>query len=109
MSGNGDVRMTVRRHTRALKNVTRCELRGKIRRPVRHSFHETFFPMGIKIVACPRCGCPVEWTPASKFRPFCSERCKTRDLGAWAAEEYRIESELPDEEAEVPTLDRTDT
>ena len=65
--------------------------------------------MAINIVACPRCGCPVEWKPASKFRPFCSERCKTRDLGAWAAEEYRIASELPDEETQVPTLDRSDT
>lgn len=64
--------------------------------------------MGIKIVACPRCGNPVEWTTASPFRPFCSERCKTRDLGAWAAGEYRIESELPDDETEFPPLERTD-
>ena len=27
---------------------------------------------------------PVEWTPASRWRPFCSERCKMIDLGAWA-------------------------
>ncbi|MCZ2175771.1 MAG: DNA gyrase inhibitor YacG, partial [Burkholderiales bacterium] len=24
------------------------------------------------------------------FRPFCSERCRNIDLGAWAAEEYRV-------------------
>ena len=41
-------------------------------------------------VRCPQCGAPVEWTPASKFRPFCSERCKTLDLGAWASEAYRV-------------------
>jgi len=27
------------------------------------------------------------------FRPFCSERCKMLDLGAWAKEEYRIEGD----------------
>jgi len=24
------------------------------------------------------------------FRPFCSERCKLIDLGAWANDEYRL-------------------
>jgi endogenous inhibitor of DNA gyrase (YacG/DUF329 family) len=32
----------------------------------------------------------VPWTPESAFRPFCSERCCSIDLGAWAAEEYRV-------------------
>jgi uncharacterized protein len=54
-------------------------------------------PMAIKIVACPRCGTPVEWVPESRFRPFCSERCKTGDLGAWAAGEYRIPGEVADD------------
>ena len=27
---------------------------------------------------------------ASRWRPFCSERCRTIDLGAWAAEAYRV-------------------
>jgi endogenous inhibitor of DNA gyrase (YacG/DUF329 family) len=58
--------------------------------------------MAIKIVACPHCGTAVEWVPASKFRPFCSERCKMLDLGAWANEEYRIQSEVPDKESETP-------
>ena len=44
----------------------------------------------LKVVACPHCGKPVEWTPASRARPFCSERCKTIDLGAWASEAYRV-------------------
>ena len=51
-----------------------------------------------KLVTCPRCGKSVEWTAASKFRPFCSERCKTRDLGAWANDEYRIGGGAPEEE-----------
>jgi uncharacterized protein len=50
-----------------------------------------------RTVACPTCGAPVEWTPAARFRPFCSERCKLIDLGAWAAETYRVPlAESPD-------------
>jgi len=42
------------------------------------------------IVNCPQCDQPVIWDSTSKFRPFCSERCKLNDLGQWAAESYRI-------------------
>jgi len=50
-----------------------------------------------RVVACPQCGRPVEWVAASSWRPFCSERCKTIDLGAWAAETYRVPAvEAPD-------------
>lgn len=41
-------------------------------------------------VSCPTCGKSVEWTEANAHRPFCSERCKTVDLGAWAAERYKV-------------------
>jgi endogenous inhibitor of DNA gyrase (YacG/DUF329 family) len=44
----------------------------------------------VRTVACPNCGKAVEWTPASRFRPFCSERCRLIDLGAWATESYRV-------------------
>jgi endogenous inhibitor of DNA gyrase (YacG/DUF329 family) len=43
-----------------------------------------------RTVKCPQCRVDVPWTPASKWRPFCSERCKTLDLGAWASEAYRV-------------------
>ncbi len=43
-----------------------------------------------RTVSCPRCGAPVPWGAQSRFRPFCSERCKLIDLGAWASEEYRV-------------------
>lgn len=46
-----------------------------------------------KRVKCPTCGKPVAWTPDAKWRPFCSERCRLIDLGAWAAEEHRIPGE----------------
>jgi endogenous inhibitor of DNA gyrase (YacG/DUF329 family) len=32
----------------------------------------------------------VDWTPGARWRPFCSERCKLIDFGAWANESYRI-------------------
>ena len=43
----------------------------------------------LRRVACPTCGKAVAWNAESRFRPFCSERCKLIDLGAWASESYR--------------------
>ena len=48
-------------------------------------------------VNCPTCGTKVEWTEAAKFRPFCSERCKQIDLGAWAEEQYKIPGKAPED------------
>ncbi len=48
------------------------------------------------VVDCPTCGKKVAWVAANKYRPFCSERCKLIDLGAWAEEKYTIESSEPD-------------
>ncbi|WP_139172866.1 DNA gyrase inhibitor YacG [Marinobacter sp. AC-23] len=44
-------------------------------------------------VECPTCKKSVEWTDTNTWRPFCSERCKLIDLGAWANEEYRVPAE----------------
>jgi hypothetical protein len=41
-------------------------------------------------VKCPTCRRPVEWSPASLFRPFCSDRCRLIDLGAWLTEQHKI-------------------
>lgn len=43
-----------------------------------------------RTVTCPTCGKAVLWEAHNRFRPFCSERCRLIDLGAWAAEEYRV-------------------
>ena len=43
-----------------------------------------------RLVACPQCGRNVVWDAANRYRPFCSERCRLIDLGAWANENYRI-------------------
>lgn len=46
------------------------------------------------IVDCPTCGKKVEWLDTNKYRPFCSDRCKQIDLGAWAEEKYVIPGAL---------------
>jgi uncharacterized protein len=53
-------------------------------------------------VKCPTCGKRVEYE-GNEFRPFCSERCKLLDFGAWASEEYSLpveESSLTEEDLE---------
>lgn len=44
------------------------------------------------VVKCPRCGKETEFQ-GNEFRPFCSERCKMLDFGAWADEEYALPAE----------------
>jgi len=43
------------------------------------------------VVNCPTCGKSVLWNESSRYRPFCSDRCKLIDLGEWAAEEKVIQ------------------
>jgi endogenous inhibitor of DNA gyrase (YacG/DUF329 family) len=35
----------------------------------------------------------VEFSPASQYRPFCSDRCRLIDLGAWLTEQHKIPEE----------------
>jgi endogenous inhibitor of DNA gyrase (YacG/DUF329 family) len=49
-----------------------------------------------RVLACPACGKSTAFTPSNRWRPFCSERCRMTDLGAWASESYRIPAK-PDE------------
>lgn len=48
-----------------------------------------------KTVACPACGGPSLYAASNRFRPFCSERCRQVDLGAWASEEFRVPTSPP--------------
>ena len=43
---------------------------------------------------CPTCGTPTEYQD-NPYRPFCSERCKLLDFGAWVNEEYAVPAEEP--------------
>jgi len=42
-----------------------------------------------KNIRCPHCRRPASWE-GNPHRPFCSERCRMLDFGAWADEDYRI-------------------
>lgn len=53
-------------------------------------------------VKCPTCRKEIPWEN-NPHRPFCSDRCRLIDLGAWIQERYRIpgqelESNLGDDE-----------
>ncbi|PHV10349.1 DNA gyrase inhibitor YacG [Chitinimonas sp. BJB300] len=55
-----------------------------------------------KQIYCPTCGGLVLWSIENQWRPFCTERCKQCDLGAWASEQYRVPGDilhLQDEES----------
>jgi endogenous inhibitor of DNA gyrase (YacG/DUF329 family) len=58
----------------------------------------------VKTVPCPTCQRPVEWSDASTFRPFCSERCRLIDFGAWVSGRRAISGEdlpvAPDDAAD---------
>ncbi|WP_182406550.1 DNA gyrase inhibitor YacG [Psychrobacter sp. GP33] len=46
-----------------------------------------------KTYPCPQCGTHTAWQD-NKSKPFCGERCKLIDLGAWASEEYTLPAEV---------------
>jgi hypothetical protein len=51
----------------------------------------------IKSLRCPTCRTIVQ-TKDEHF-PFCSERCRTIDLGKWASGAYKVSSPINDPEA----------
>jgi len=53
-------------------------------------------------VKCPTCGRETEWSDDAPFRPFCSERCRLIDLGAWLTEQRAIPGD-----AHTPTDEQT--
>ncbi|MBC7216339.1 MAG: DNA gyrase inhibitor YacG [Burkholderiaceae bacterium] len=50
-------------------------------------------------VICPACGGDSIYGPNNPYRPFCCERCKQIDLGAWASESFRVPTEAPPDDA----------
>jgi uncharacterized protein len=47
---------------------------------------------------CPICKQPVDSETSPEF-PFCSDRCRERDLGNWAMEKYKVA---------VPSMDESE-
>ena len=58
-------------------------------------------------VVCPICRKPLP--ELAEHFPFCSERCRMADLGAWAAEKYVVKGEQCSEQADsAPTKIETE-
>jgi len=51
---------------------------------------------------CPTCKRELTWSEEFPWRPFCCERCKLVDLGAWLANARGIPGEEVDPEAIDP-------
>ena len=47
-------------------------------------------PVKRRIIRCPGCGGDSVYAVSNPWRPFCSERCRGADFGAWASEGYRV-------------------
>ena len=52
-------------------------------------------------VRCPNCGGDALWAPENPWRPFCSERCKQIDLGAWASESFCLSAGSAENEKDL--------
>ncbi|HEX4895291.1 MAG TPA: DNA gyrase inhibitor YacG [Solimonas sp.] len=51
-----------------------------------------------RIAACPQCGDSTRLDTGNPHRPFCSERCRLVDLGAWFSGQYGVaaDDQTPD-------------
>jgi len=61
-----------------------------------------------RVVKCPICHQEVAWQD-NPHRPFCSPRCRTIDLGAWAVDSYRIPAERVDLEDQLTKESQSST
>jgi uncharacterized protein len=59
--------------------------------------------MSPPIVKCPTCRREIDWADAP-FRPFCSDRCRLIDLGAWLSEKRAIPAESQHGEGDSETV-----
>lgn len=59
-------------------------------------------------VACPICHKTVVYSSDNPFRPFCSQRCKLIDLGAWANNQRALKGKSITEDDDAELLDSKD-
>jgi uncharacterized protein len=59
-------------------------------------------PTRARWVRCPACGRQALYSTENPARPFCSTRCRSVDLGAWASGSYRVAASPPPEADETP-------
>ena len=55
-----------------------------------------------RTVPCPHCRKPAVYAERNPWRPFCGERCRSADLGAWASEQFRMPAETPPRGEDTP-------
>ena len=61
-------------------------------------------PLMVRPSVCPICRKQLPVLDAdAPYRPFCSERCKTIDLGSWLTGSYSISRPLEEEELDSGT------
>jgi hypothetical protein len=58
------------------------------------------------IIQCPTCDQAVAWIPSSRYRPFCSDRCRLLDLGEWADGNRSIPSDAEHDDVTASELDK---
>lgn len=51
-----------------------------------------------RTVRCPACSGPSLYAVSNAYRPFCCERCKNMDFGAWASEGFRVPADTPSDD-----------
>ena len=64
-------------------------------------------PPDRRVVSCPTCKGDSVFSRDNPYRPFCSQRCKNNDFGAWASEAFRVAAPMtrPDDEPEDPSVE----
>ena len=62
---------------------------------MRHSNRSKLGNFSVKF-KCPICKEPTDSATTAEF-PFCSTRCRERDLGNWAMEKYKVAAPMMDE------------
>ena len=65
-------------------------------------------PASARTVRCPTCGGASVYSLANASRPFCSERCRLIDLGAWMTEKHAIPGDEISPDGVQPSQDEPD-
>jgi len=55
----------------------------------------------MKQVTCPGCKKKTLYSSTNPHRPFCSDRCRLIDLGAWASDSYRVAATAVNEDSDL--------
>ncbi len=56
---------------------------------------ESMMPRNVR---CPACGGPSLYAADNPHRPFCGQRCKSMDFGAWASEQFTVPETLSNQD-----------